>query len=246
MPISMFRFFRKIRKSILQNGNTSRYLKYAFGELLLVVLGILIALQINNWNESRKLRLKEITLLKEMKINLEQDIEDFEFNVRANEERLYVNETILKVLEDSLPFHDSLKYHYANLLGSTQLTENSSAYDNLKSIGFDLIVNDSLRLEITRLYSNRYEYLKSLESDLDNNFQLNRLHPVLLETMITESFWESAKPVNHEELIHNNYFKEVLISNISFRKYMLKMYVEIENQVQDLVNNIQKEIDSRD
>ena len=52
----MIKFFRKIRQNLLSEGKTSKYLKYAIGEIVLVVVGILIALQINNWNEERKLK----------------------------------------------------------------------------------------------------------------------------------------------------------------------------------------------
>lgn len=50
----MIKFFRKIRQNLLLEGKTGTYLKYAIGEILLVVIGILIALQVNNWNEGRK------------------------------------------------------------------------------------------------------------------------------------------------------------------------------------------------
>ncbi|PIY12573.1 MAG: hypothetical protein COZ17_03190 [Flavobacteriaceae bacterium CG_4_10_14_3_um_filter_33_47] len=50
----MIKFFRKIRKKLLEQGKTANYLKYAIGEIILVVIGILIALQINNWNENKK------------------------------------------------------------------------------------------------------------------------------------------------------------------------------------------------
>jgi hypothetical protein len=50
----MIQFFRKIRYSLMNQNQTGRYLKYAIGEIILVVIGILIALQINNWNETRK------------------------------------------------------------------------------------------------------------------------------------------------------------------------------------------------
>ena len=49
----MIKFFRHIRKNLLNEGKTSKYLKYAIGEIILVVIGILIALQINNWNEKK-------------------------------------------------------------------------------------------------------------------------------------------------------------------------------------------------
>ena len=62
----MIKFFRKIRQNLLSDGRTGKYLKYAVGEIVLVVIGILIALQINNWNEHRKLKLKDLQLCKEL------------------------------------------------------------------------------------------------------------------------------------------------------------------------------------
>ena len=55
----MIKFFRKIRRKMLSEGRAEKYLKYAIGEIVLVVIGILIALQINNWNENRKNRITE-------------------------------------------------------------------------------------------------------------------------------------------------------------------------------------------
>ena len=49
----MIKFFRKIRQNLIIENKTSKYFKYAIGEIILVVIGILIALQINNWNENR-------------------------------------------------------------------------------------------------------------------------------------------------------------------------------------------------
>ncbi len=60
----MIKFFRKIRFNLMSENKTGKYFKYAIGEIVLVVLGILIALQINNWNEQRKQRkLEESTLI---------------------------------------------------------------------------------------------------------------------------------------------------------------------------------------
>lgn len=55
----MIKFFRKIRQQLLSEGKTRKYFKYAIGEIVLVVIGILIALQINNWNENRKNKIAE-------------------------------------------------------------------------------------------------------------------------------------------------------------------------------------------
>ena len=62
----MIKFFRHIRKRLLSEGKTGKYLTYAIGEIVLVVIGILIALQINNWNEQRKENIKEQAMLKRL------------------------------------------------------------------------------------------------------------------------------------------------------------------------------------
>ncbi len=69
----MIKFFRKIRQNLLIENKTGKYFKYAIGEIILVVIGILIALQINNWNENRKAEKIELTYLIRLKNDLEKD-----------------------------------------------------------------------------------------------------------------------------------------------------------------------------
>ena len=69
----MIKFFRKIRQNLLLEGKTGKYFKYAIGEIILVVIGILIALQINNWNEDNKKKRDERVLLQAVLANLELD-----------------------------------------------------------------------------------------------------------------------------------------------------------------------------
>jgi sensor domain CHASE-containing protein len=66
----MIKVFRKIRQNMIKENRTSKYLLYAIGEIILVVIGILIALSINNWNEQRKERQIEQSILKEIRNNL--------------------------------------------------------------------------------------------------------------------------------------------------------------------------------
>ncbi|MEO9887119.1 MAG: DUF6090 family protein [Balneola sp.] len=67
----MLKFFRKIRQKLLSENKFSKYLIYAIGEIILVVIGILIALQINNWNEQRNTREKELVYLNGIRNDLE-------------------------------------------------------------------------------------------------------------------------------------------------------------------------------
>lgn len=74
----MIKFFRHIRQQLLSEGKTGKYLKYAIGEIILVVVGILIALQINNWNQNRLQRVKTQNYIENIKNDLLIDMENIE------------------------------------------------------------------------------------------------------------------------------------------------------------------------
>ena len=99
----MLNFFRKIRRDLLANSQFFKYLKYAIGEIVLVVLGILIALQINNWNEQRKAR-------EQTKILLEEVAQELAKNILKSEEiidyRLDIDSLFFKMLNKKLTYED--------------------------------------------------------------------------------------------------------------------------------------------
>ena len=70
----MIKFFRKIRQNLLMKNNTGTYFKYAIGEIILVIIGILIAVSINGWNEDRKLKQEEQSILKDLKQEMKMNL----------------------------------------------------------------------------------------------------------------------------------------------------------------------------
>jgi hypothetical protein len=220
----MIKFFRKIRQKLLSENKFSKYLIYAIGEIILVVIGILIALQINNWNDSNKNREKEALLLYEMKSNLQSDQNDLKYNLKYNRKRIEYNEVIRDVIEQNIPFSDSLKPYFGKFFGNFQLSENTSAWENLKSVGLDLISNDTLRYNISNLYSNRYKYLENLEKGLDDKYQWDYLYPEILEHINIDELWVSGAPRNYQKWINDEKFYEVIKLNLKFRYYMQNQY----------------------
>jgi hypothetical protein len=91
----MLRFFRHIRQRLFLEGRVSRYFGYAVGEIVLIVVGILIALQINDWNEGRKLKQERINLIENLS-------EEFQTNLERVEETLSVAETTTSKLKHFL------------------------------------------------------------------------------------------------------------------------------------------------
>ena len=90
----MIKFFRKIRQRLLSENKPSKYLLYALGEILLIVIGILVALQINIWNENRKLLAAE----KELYLKIIKDLDEEQ-----------------KVLENQVQFSETLKSYYRKI-----------------------------------------------------------------------------------------------------------------------------------
>ena len=80
----MIKFFRKIRQSLLNEGRTTKYVKYAIGEIFLVMIGILLALQVNNWNENRIKRQTLKNIYVSIKSDLEEDIKNIDEIIRVN------------------------------------------------------------------------------------------------------------------------------------------------------------------
>jgi uncharacterized membrane protein YvbJ len=112
----MINFFRKIRQQLLSEGRTGKYIKYAVGEIILVVIGILIAVQINNWNTEVQTKKIEEKYLTEIRNRLQSDLPDVNFNIDFNEQRLKSNEVVLSYLNKEIAYSDSLKYHFSNLM----------------------------------------------------------------------------------------------------------------------------------
>ena len=111
----MIKFFRKIRQNLLTENKFSKYLLYAIGEIFLVVVGILIAFQVNNWNEQNKLKVEEKKLLRSFKISLEEDVKSLKYYINEYEKSDLNFDTYL--LSDS----------HGNALGN--LTEKINVYN---------------------------------------------------------------------------------------------------------------------
>ena len=101
----MITFFRRIRKGLLDGGNTSRYLVYAIGEIVLVVIGILIALQINNWNEGEKSKRELFYSLQTIKSNLSSDILNINQELNDGNSQMEFWTSLLNNTDNGLSFN---------------------------------------------------------------------------------------------------------------------------------------------
>tara|TARA_R110000744_G_scaffold380117_1_gene499843 strand:+ start:1751 stop:2536 length:786 start_codon:yes stop_codon:yes gene_type:complete len=154
----MIKFFRKIRQKLLSENKFSKYLIYAIGEIILVVLGILIALQFNTWQIEKKDRKIEKTLLENIKRDLESDIQEFrnvkEFKISQNKSGLRLLDYIIdtsKPLEDTLQFINDFQLIVYFIVPSS----NRTSFDIATSTGYlNNITNDSLTKDLSNYFNN--------------------------------------------------------------------------------------------
>lgn len=206
----MIKFFNNIRKTLLSEGKTGKYLKYAIGEIILVVIGILIALSINNWNENRKKRALEQSTLAELKSNLLTDIKDAQDDMRGYNIASKSSDIIINYIDGKIPFHDSLHIHMGKIPVQGVFAPNKATYENLKVIGIKLISNDSLRAAISDLYEGRYYYVQQY---LETEYQVDRekFGDFYLKEMEEYSFFKYAKPFDPERLVGNQEFRNLIM-----------------------------------
>ena len=150
----MIPFFRKIRYRLAQNNQFLKYSRYAIGEIVLVVVGILIALQVNNWNQSKNLKDTEIKLLQELKKDLVETKLDLLSDIKKAHRELKRTDSIYQSIIENrrkkniLPVQISMVFLYDR----ADLYPKKSAYESLKAYGINLVSNDSLRKHITDFF----------------------------------------------------------------------------------------------
>lgn len=249
----MIKFLRRIRYDLMAKNKTGlpeqrvrsgKYFKYAIGEIVLVVIGILIALQINNWNENRKERLVQLQLLKELQYAAREDFDRGQHQLRRNKESLKSVEIILNQLESNLPYHDSLANHF-NLAHSRWIAQiKDDAYKNLTDYGLNFMKNDTIKIEMTNLYGNRTEFLYKLDERF-NLFYYQIAAPVLIDYFDKIAPFGLVRaemiPLDYSSLSKNMKYSTILKST---KAYMEGYISWQENMILNGLNKLAHRLDS--
>lgn len=218
----MIKFLRKIRQRMLTENKFSRYLLYAVGEIVLVVIGILIALQINNWNETRKLNNKMKSVYSIIKTDLLSDIKniDMVFTEMAPRDSVFrrvINKDMFRKDYEICKNCSFILHGYPDITlnkrGLKLLDENSTVFDSYQ---------DSLSIEISNFYSYFNTEigvaLDEVEIDYTDNYSYFKNNKTWFKDFINE--------VKNDELItyvltSNDYINRVS----SFHRLYYKSYL---------------------
>ena len=168
----MFKFFRKIRENLFLEGNKGRYLKYALGEIFLVVIGILIALSINNWNEERKNKEAEYQYYCKLLDDFELDRKNIAQLYHESQLKIESSKQLLLDLRTKEKDKSYLINNYLKGLRTNVFVPSKVAITDLISSGkLNLMHNEKLKNDLIRYYAELDKLLYQLEINHSKNLE---------------------------------------------------------------------------
>ncbi len=246
----MLHFLRKTRQGLIAKSKVYQYLTYAIGEIVLVVIGILIALQINTWNEERKERKQERKILTELLTSLEQNYNKMVADSinRSNWNRS--SDIVIKALEQGLAYSDSMNFHFQDARKpGTNLSLSFAGYEGLKNVGYNIIRSDDLRKNIVELFELTYkslleemEYFESFQPDRQN--QIDRLFSYEQEKFNPKDpFNIPITPNDYEALVNDPTYLPMIKSITVQRKIISELLYENIRETKRVMAMIREELD---
>ena len=234
----------------MEKNKIGKYLKYAIGEIVLVVIGILIALQINNWNENRKIQQNEIAILQQLNEDLKKNLEEVLEIHSILKQSAENSNAFLLFLNSKRNNTDSIS-SWVNQISRNPIFNNANtAYKNLENSPNKIISNDSLRLRITLMYEKEFRNIDVRENAFKTQFYPDFKKHQRENFSMTVGVSEDGKeikfdynrPKNTESLKEDDGFKNALVDMYNFTKLRTKHLTLTENKLQVLIKDIHQEI----
>lgn len=190
----MLTFFRHIRQKLLEQNQVTRYLAYAAGEIFLVVIGILLALQINNWNEGRKTKKFEQEILFLIDQNLQRDSAIMSEELFKARQAVQLTDQLLEQVALK-NYDDSLNYWMGKIISFERFKSQSSAFEVLKAKGIETISDKELQLALISYYDvSLFEVYQSL-ADVESAFNADWI-PLIKQDFSDFKWLDFVQPVN--------------------------------------------------
>jgi len=162
----VFSYLRKIRRDLIKEGNLKRYLAYAVGEVIIVVIGILLALYVNNWNQQRTEIKLELQYYQSIKIQLNEDLTTLYGEINYNQNFLNQFSFAKKlILLNDKSKTDTLGKITLNMVRFSDFRRKSNIYQTLVNSGEIVLINNNKITEKLQSLEENYTYINRLEEN---------------------------------------------------------------------------------
>lgn len=239
----MIKFFRNIRRKLLTENRASKYLIYAFGEIFLVVIGILIALQINNWNTQQQKDKEEQKILKVLKSEVNYNKNELHRNIEKATRLKEREDSLLALFQIPIEQIDPNSINIRSLIGGmgaySTYDPSNGALNNLMGSGeLNLIKNDSLRLLLSRWFGELQDIKEDEVRIID--YGDTYLTPFIIE------FYNANKASrfkrNTISLFENPQFENIVSRRSKGIGYIIENYKGLNLEIDKILDLIDAEI----
>ncbi len=242
----MIKVFRKIRQNLLMKNRTGKYFKYAFGEIILVVIGILIALQINNWNEERKDDQAELKYLNQIKNSLRDNDLILKERIESDKRILKFGERLSNHIKSKKDLNDTIKQIFVILQYDQMVSFNMAAFENLKNEGLSFITNDDIKFEIINIHDQELKYIQNIFANQFENYLSEVVNP-----FFSKNFeWDLKEkkivlePNDYQNLLKNKEITNIISATNTYRNFAISNYSDTQKKIKELVIKLEKEINT--
>jgi hypothetical protein len=230
----------------------AEWYKYVL-EIIVVMLGILIAYNLEQWGDTRNDQKKEIELLKEFKRGLTADFDEMQGNIHMHENSIRSSYMILKVISEDLPYHDSLDAIFSYTHAFTVFSGRMGPVEQLKT-DLAIVTNDTLRLKIIDMYDEAYPRIRLVEVSIKRDYEKLRDFDKLYfdaydfdrestSKSIPRPLWGIMRPLGFKELKTNPEYAALLRARISNQMGLVKIhYSPTAKGLMKLLDEIDQEI----
>ncbi len=236
----MINFFRKIRQKLLTDGKAGKYLKYALGEIILVVIGILIALQINNWNEQNKIEKSIQGHVEILAQNLQEDQAQLEELKQHMTDDIRCADSVMMQIKTLIPVNNNAKKYLITLVQEFQFSPNTNAIETITQSNEVPLLNIQLRTAILDYYA---LIEKTKEREHISNTHIQTKYETYINTEYADIFqkdndWQFVKsyykndprpvyPLDEAKFLKDKTLESLLVSRYYQSVALQKFYSEL-------------------
>ena len=249
----MIKFFRKTRYDLMEKNKTAKYLKYAIGEIVLVMIGILLALQVSNWNQNRQLQKEELNILKGLHQEFSENQIRFDTIYKLQEARrdAIITTMTANISEYSAEIWDSI---HGNVIRAWTFDPLKGFYNSVINSGkLDLISNDRLKTRISKFQDLVIDYNGD---ELNSNaFAMNNMHSIIINQMPARfKVWMGIRArTENEKLKHkqaylnlykDNTYENMLIFLIAYMSSIFEEGPILREEMISIISLLESEIET--
>ena len=240
--------FKGIRKTMLEKNNIKKYLLYATGEILLVVIGILLALQINNWNENQRKLKEEQAIINNLKVELTQNLKQLSNKTISTNYNIDALTLLIKKMNTNAFVNesDSLGLMLSRITSPLTYDPFDGVMKDIVNSGkINLITNETLRLSITSWESNLTE-AKEIERFIEQ-LNFSDLRPYLLDKVSARNYYSSQFESseftwNPSSVLMDKTFENLLVRSAEFSVVLKNRYDNLKSEIEKMLAIIEDEI----